>query len=77
MSVIDDIPLLTVLIFCATIGLAPFTPPHVWEKLVMLFSGTLVRPIDMFDLLMHGTPWVVLVVKLVRMRGGDQPGEEG
>ena len=77
MSVIDDIPLLTVLIFCATIGLAPFTPPHVWEKLVMLFSGTLVRPIDMFDLLMHDTPWVVLVVKLVRMRGGDQPGEEG
>ncbi|MCK8462641.1 RND transporter [Aliiroseovarius sp. S1339] len=77
MSVIDDIPLLTILIFCATIGLAPFTPPHVWEKLVMLFTGTLVRPIDMFDLLMHGTPWVVLAIKLVRMRRGDQPGKEG
>nr|WP_282569169.1 RND transporter [Aliiroseovarius sp. S1339] len=65
------------MIFCATIGLAPFTPPHVWEKLVMLFTGTLVRPIDMFDLLMHGTPWVVLAIKLVRMRRGDQPGKEG
>ena len=77
MSIIDDIPLLTILIFCATIGLAPFTPPHVWEKLVMLFSGTLVRPIDVFDLLMHGGPWVVLGVKLVRMRSGDQPGKQG
>ena len=77
MSIIDDIPLLTILIFCATIGLAPFAPPHVWEKLVMLFGGNLVRPIDMFDLLMHGTPWLVLGVKLVRMRKGDQPGKMG
>ncbi|MCI2393355.1 RND transporter [Aliiroseovarius sediminis] len=77
MSVIDDIPFLTVLIFCLTLGLAPFAPPHVWEKLVMLFNGTLVRPIDMFDWLMHGTPWLILGVKVVRMRRGDQPSDEG
>lgn len=68
MSIIDDIPLGTILIFCATIGLAPFAPPHLWEKLVMLVSGELSQPIDAFDLLMHGAPWIVLVVKLVRMR---------
>lgn len=68
MRLIDDIPFRTVLIFCLTLGLAPFTPPHLWEKLVMLFSGTLVRPIDMFDLLMHGAPWMVLGCKLIRLR---------
>ncbi|WP_432449745.1 RND transporter [Aliiroseovarius marinus] len=68
MKLIDDLPLGTIAIFCLTLGLAPFTPPHIWEKLVMLFSGTLTRPIDMFDLAMHGAPWAVLGLKLVRMR---------
>ncbi|WP_424942844.1 RND transporter [Aliiroseovarius crassostreae] len=70
MKLIDDLPIGIVLIFCLTLGLAPFTPPHLWEKLVMLFGGTLVRPIDMFDLLMHGAPWIVLGIKLVRLRSG-------
>ncbi len=68
MAILDDIPLGTILIFCLTIGLAPFTPPHVWEKLGMLVTGNLRAPIDIFDLLMHGAPWIVLGVKLVRMR---------
>ena len=48
---------------CATPGLAPFSPPHILEKLGMLFRGELVRGIDWFDLLMHGTPWVLLILK--------------
>ncbi len=68
MAILDDIPLGTILIFCLTIGLAPFAPPHVWEKLGMLVTGNLRAPIDIFDLLMHGAPWIVLGVKLVRMR---------
>lgn len=48
---------------CVTLGLAPFNPPHVLEKLGMLSRGELVRPIDWFDLVMHGAPWVVLVLK--------------
>ena len=48
-----------------TLGLAPFTPPHIVEKLRMLSQGKLVRPLDWFDLLFHGFPWVVLVAKLV------------
>jgi hypothetical protein len=47
-------------------ALAPFTPePHRWEKLKMLASGTLVRPIDIFDLFLHGTPLLLLALKLL------------
>lgn len=54
-----------VLIFlCLTLGLAPFAPPHIWEKLQMLFKGQLVRPIDWFDFFLHGTPWALLIVKI-------------
>lgn len=52
-------------IACLTIGLAPFHPPHIWEKLVMLSQGKLRRPIDWFDLFLHGTPWVLLLLKAV------------
>ena len=48
---------------CLTLGLAPFTPPHIVEKLGMLFAGKLVKPIDWFDLLMHGAPWLLLLAK--------------
>jgi hypothetical protein len=34
----------------------------------MLAAGTLSRPIDIFDLFMHGAPLVVLVLKLLRAR---------
>ena len=39
----------------------------------MLARGQLVRPIDWFDLLMHGSPWAVLIAKAVvalRRRSG-------
>ncbi len=29
----------------------------------MLFTGKLVRPIDWFDLVMHGTPWALLIAR--------------
>lgn len=53
-----------VLIFCGTLGLAPFVPePHVWEKLKMLADGQLTRPFDVFDLVFHGLPWALLLRK--------------
>ncbi|MCA2014297.1 RND transporter [Pararhodobacter sp. CCB-MM2] len=68
MSLIDRLPLGLLLIAALTLGLAPFAPqPHVWEKLTMLASGTLTRPIDLFDLALHGTPWLLLALKLARM----------
>ena len=64
-KLLDKIPLSLLLVLCLTLGLAPFTPqPHVWEKLQMLVAGELVKPIDIFDLLLHATPWLLLVLKL-------------
>ena len=57
-----------VIIACLTLGLAPFFPePHIWEKLKMLASGTLSKPIDIFDLLMHATPFLIAGLKLALM----------
>jgi hypothetical protein len=63
MEFISKLPWGLVILACLTLGLAPFSPPHIWEKLQMLIKGQLVRPIDWFDFVMHGTPWVVLVLK--------------
>ena len=67
-QVIDSISLGTFVLVSLTLGLAPFFPePHLWEKLKMLAAGTLYRPIDIFDLLLHGLPWVGLMVKVCRL----------
>jgi hypothetical protein len=54
-----------IIILCLTLGLAPYRPPHIWEKLLMLMRGELVRPVDWFDLLLHAVPWALLVLKAV------------
>ena len=64
---IANMPLSIIILFCLTLGLAPFHPPHIWEKLQMLFRGQLVRPLDWFDLFLHGTPWILLILKLGMM----------
>jgi hypothetical protein len=43
------------------------------EKLRMLSQGTLVRPLDIFDLLMHATPLLVVLIKLWRQWRKGQP----
>jgi len=63
---LDQIPWVLLVALCLTLGLAPFTPPHIWEKLQMLFRGRLVRPLDWFDLVLHGAPWLLLILKTVR-----------
>jgi len=69
MGFIDRTDLRFFIMVALLLGLAPFVPePHVWEKLKMLANGTLSRPIDIFDLLMHGTPWVLLAIKLSRLK---------
>jgi hypothetical protein len=68
MEWLDKLPLVVLLILALTLGLAPFVPePHLWEKLKMLAAGTLSRPLDIFDLLWHAAPWLLLAAKLVRM----------
>lgn len=65
---IDDLPLTLLIIASLLLGLAPFQPePHLWQKLNMLLDGSLSQPIDIFDLFMHGSPMVLLIIKLIRM----------
>lgn len=68
MNLIDKTPLIHLLLITVMLGLAPFFPePHLWEKLKMLSAGTLVKPLDIFDLLMHASPIPFLLIKLYRM----------
>jgi len=70
MAWLDRIPLVPLALVALFLGLAPFVPePHLVEKLRMLAHGELTRPLDIFDLILHGTPVVVLIAKLLRTLG--------
>jgi hypothetical protein len=72
MKWLDKIPYLVIAPLAIFLALAPFSPePHLWGKIKMLLDGTLVRPMDIFDLFLHGTPLVILVLKL--LLGTRQP----
>lgn len=61
-------PFSFLLVLCLTLGLAPFIPePHIWEKIKMLIAGTLSRPVDILDFMMHGLPFVLLFIKLIML----------
>lgn len=60
---LSDLPWSLLVIACLTLGLAPFSPPHIVEKIQMLVKGELIRPIDWFDLFFHGIPWILLAAK--------------
>ena len=57
-------PLLAVTVLMASLPLQGSS--HLFEKLEMLRLGVLSRPLDIFDLLMHGTPAVLLAIRVVR-----------
>jgi hypothetical protein len=75
-----DLPWSYLVLACLTLGLAPFRPePHVVEKLGMLVAGTLTAPLDVFDLLLHAAPWLLLGLKGLAMLTGpdaDQSTED-
>jgi hypothetical protein len=74
MAWLDRIPLAILVPLALLLGLAPFVPePHLWEKLKMLAAGSLVRPIDIFDLAYHAAPVLLLALKLVRMARRPPP----
>jgi hypothetical protein len=71
MNWLDRIPLQLLAVLAIYMAIAPIQPePHLVEKIRMLSQGILTRPIDVFDLLMHVTPLVLLVLKLWRKFGG-------
>mgnify|MGYP000430154599 CR=1 FL=1 len=50
-----------------SLGLAPFVPePHVLGKIRWVAGGAVgMGAVDWFDLLMHGTPWILLILALI------------
>ncbi len=60
--------ILLVIVLCLSLGLAPFRPePHVWQKLKWLSNGgDGMGMIDYFDLLLHGTPWILLLILIIQ-----------
>ncbi|WP_455222337.1 hypothetical protein [Kaarinaea lacus] len=68
MKLIDRIPLWILLVLAIGMGIAPpGSQPHLVEKLTMLVNGALTKPLDIFDLFLHGIFPALLVVKLLRM----------
>jgi hypothetical protein len=51
---------------CLTLGLAPFFPePHIFGKLQWIAGGAVgMQPLDWFDTLFHGFPWLLLLVNV-------------
>ncbi len=67
---LDLLPLPVLAVVAVWLGIAPLHPqPHLIEKWTMLLNGTLSRPIDVFDLLLHTVPLVLLAAKLWRTWG--------
>lgn len=65
------------LLISLTLGLAPFAPePHLFGKIRWIAGGAVgMQPMDWFDFLMHGTPWILLIRVLVLMAMGKLPTE--
>lgn len=63
---LEKLPLMPLVVVATMLALAPFTPePHLWEKLKMLAAGSLSKPIDIFDLFLHGGPLCLLAARLM------------
>jgi hypothetical protein len=63
----DKIPIVGLLVIAVLMALAPFSPePHLVEKFRMLKAGTLTRPIDIFDVVWHLFPSILLAIRLIR-----------
>lgn len=58
--------LFTPLLLSLTLGLAPFTPePHLAGKIRWVMGGGVgMSAMDVFDLVLHGAPWIWLVYTL-------------
>ena len=55
----------TLILLCLTLGLLPYFPePHIWGKILWVAGGANgMQPMDWFDLVWHGFPWLLLLRK--------------
>jgi hypothetical protein len=68
MGLLDRFPLGWLIAIALWLAVAPIVPePHLVEKLRMLSQGTLTRPLDIFDLLLHSVPLLLLGIRLWRL----------
>lgn len=68
---LDRFPLGLLIALALWLAVAPISPePHLVEKLRLLSQGGLTAPIDIFDLLLHTVPLVLLAVRLWRKFSG-------
>lgn len=73
MNWLDKFPLGWLVALALWLAVAPIVPePHLVEKIRMLSQGTLQRPIDIFDLLLHTAPLVLLAWRLWRQFGASR-----
>ena len=72
-QLVHSIPMPTLVIMTLLLGMAPFVPePHLVEKIRMLFQGTLTKPIDIFDLVLHSIPALLLLLRLTTTNSVDK-----
>jgi hypothetical protein len=65
---LDHVPLVPLAIGAVLLGLSPpLEEPHLWEKAKMLMDGEQLRPVDLFDLIMHASLPFLLALKLLRL----------
>ena len=69
LKILDKIPYPVLIVFTIMMLAAPIRPmPHVVEKIIMLTNGTLTRPVDVFDLVFHLFPLILLILKFIKDR---------
>lgn len=73
MKWLGHIPWSYLITFAILMALLPIWPePHLVEKLRMLASGDLTRPIDILDLFWHSLPLWLMLLKFVHEQRKDQ-----
>jgi hypothetical protein len=67
---LDKIPYSILIVAAILLLIAPIKPmPHIVEKLIMLKNGNLTKPIDIFDLVYHLIPSILLAIKIFKNPG--------
>ena len=65
-KLVDWLPFSVLLPLALILLMVPLKPmPHAWEKLLMLMNGDLTRALDIFDLLFHLLPSLLVAIKII------------
>jgi len=61
-------PLMMLIVAAVFLGSMPVQPePHLFQKFNMLMAGTLVKPVDIFDLFWHSWPIIWIALRLLTL----------